>query len=109
MRDTFGYNAEFKTLIVAKKSYNIGKYEYKLSKTLLYEYEKGNVELILVIPLSFKNNFYEMVLANPQMRVMLVTMEDLFKEDHETVLPRLIEEINNPTPGPLSKIFKILK
>jgi len=105
-RDLFGYNDEFNTFIIAKKSYNLGGNDYKIS--LSHIDEKKNTEHILVIALSFSKKFIQLVEEDADLRVIPVTVENLFKNDYESALPTIIEEINKPGPGSLRNYLKIL-
>lgn len=89
MSGLFGYNKEFKTLIVAKKNYDLGVYAYETLKILSHKY--GNVEHILVIALSFNDKFYDRAVADPQLRVMPVTVEYILKYDDRSALTTIMK------------------
>lgn len=105
-RDIFGYNDEFNTFIVAKKSYDLGTNDYH--KSLSRMLEKKNTEHILVIGFSFNGKFIQHVKDDPQMRVIHVTVEDMFKNDYESALPKIIEDMIKKYK-PLSSVFKSMK
>ena len=110
-REIFGYNDEFNTFIIAKKSYNLGSRNYYNARSYLSD--KKNTEHVLVIALSFNGGFKKKVKEDLEKSVIPVTVDELLKEDYASILPQIIEEINNPTPpgptppGPLSKFFTI--
>ena len=101
--DIFGWNEEFKTLIIAKKGYEA--ITHRNARSYLMESFNRDIEKILVIALSFSEKFLEKVDADPNLEVINVTVEDLFKMDGKTAIPTIIEELINKNRV-LSRIFK---
>lgn len=101
--DIFGYNDEFKTLIIPKKSWELGKNDYQLARSWNCE---RDYEHILVVALSFHDKFMEMVDDDPKMEMLAVTVEDLFKTEGNSVIPALLENMTWEKSS-LSRVFKI--
>ena len=110
--DIFGWNKEFKTLILAKKGYE--PITHRNARSSFYanfnhhysegSYKDSKIEKILVIALSFSKKFLDKVNTDSDMEVINVTVEDLFKMDGKTAIPTIIAEtIKRNTP--LSRIF----
>ena len=107
-RDIFGWNDEFNTFILAKKSYD--PVTYREAHSFFYEDLGGNrnPEHVLVIALSFNEKFKKKVETDVKMEVISITVDELFKMDCGTVIPTIIAEtIKRNTP--LSRVFKPIK
>ena len=88
--DTFGYDENFKTLIVPKKSWELSKDDYRSARSWNCDRDYDHV---LVVALSFRDKFNEMVKDDLEMEVLAITVEDLFKSGGESVIPTLLEKM----------------
>lgn len=88
--DTFGYDDEFKTLIIPRKSWELEKNDYRIERSWNCN---EDYEHILVVALSFTDKFMEMVTDDIKMEVLAITVEDLFKIEGKSVIPALLEKM----------------
>jgi len=100
-----GYIHEINTCIIAKQSHHVGKKDYEKASLLLSAEEK--YKHIIIIAFAFDKNIIELADRDAQMRINLITVKELLKENYFSRLFKNINDIDNPTA--LRKVFKGMK